>query len=389
MPAGWLTAVLLAPSAWAQTNTNANPPDLATQEKEGCIKNLKLIFEAIQAYQLDHKDLPNWLSDLVPKYLSDVNVMMCPVARRTGRTEEVPLSDPSIASSYLFEFCPVPLGAQATNAPNRTRREWKRRQMGLLGSAVPVVRCRFHPAALNVSFDGRIYESPGMWELAFTNRVSLDALTAAALFADERPRPAGNPRFPPRDAKAKGGLLDLTKFYNTALREWLQGQTNEDLGILPKGLQTFGGVEFDVRGVVQVSGKAAVGRKFPTQVKAIPVRQKCKRLHFLHAVGLATTADEGVQVGSYFIHYTNNPARVEIPVVYGRELRDWHILAQEPAGAKDLVVAWSADRPGGKGPIRLFKSTWVNLAPDAEIESIDFVSAMANPAPFLVAITAE
>src|SRR5882757_5687382 len=57
---------------------------LAANEKEECTKNLKIIYDSIEAYRKDHKDLPNWLSDLVPDYLADANVLICPVCRRTG-----------------------------------------------------------------------------------------------------------------------------------------------------------------------------------------------------------------------------------------------------------------------------------------------------------------
>ena len=57
--------------------------DPASQEKQACTRNLKLLYDAIQAYQADHKDLPNWLSDLVPQYLPDTNALICPVCRLT------------------------------------------------------------------------------------------------------------------------------------------------------------------------------------------------------------------------------------------------------------------------------------------------------------------
>jgi hypothetical protein len=117
---------------------------LANEEKEACTRNLKTIYAAIEAYRRDRKDLPNWLSDLVPDYLPDANVLICPVGRRTGKVDQAELSDPRIASSYLFEFCPVPLGNSAPANPKVTRREWKRKQMGLVGSVVPLVRCRLH-----------------------------------------------------------------------------------------------------------------------------------------------------------------------------------------------------------------------------------------------------
>ena len=153
----------LAPVASAQTPPATNAAILALEEMWACSQNLTVIYDAIQAFQADRHDLPNWLSDLVPRYLEDINVLTCPVCRRTGQTEAPPLADPKLPSSYLFEFCPVPLGNLAANAPNRTRREWKRRQMDLVGSQVPVVRCRHHRPVLNLAFDGRVYESPPSW----------------------------------------------------------------------------------------------------------------------------------------------------------------------------------------------------------------------------------
>ena len=51
------------------------------------MRNLKTIYDAIQKpYQVDHKELPNWLSDLVPQYLDDVTAFStCPVCNRTGQ----------------------------------------------------------------------------------------------------------------------------------------------------------------------------------------------------------------------------------------------------------------------------------------------------------------
>src|SRR5215471_19345093 len=61
--------------------------ELTTKEKEDCTRNLQTIYKAIEAYRRDHKNIPNWFSDLVPDYLPDVNVLICPVCRRTGETD--------------------------------------------------------------------------------------------------------------------------------------------------------------------------------------------------------------------------------------------------------------------------------------------------------------
>lgn len=389
----------LALVAQAQTN-GPSPLDLAAREKEECTRNLQRIYEAIQAYEVDHKDIPNWLSDLVPEYLPDATVLVCPVCRRTGKVEQLSLVDPRLGSCYLFEFCPVPLGNQAPNATNHTRREWKRRQMGLLGSVVPIVRCRQHNPVLNLSFDGHVYESPGMWELKFTNRIPQAELTAARLFANE-PSAQKAPEKPPvvrqwpaRDANASPQLLDLTPQYNAMLSQPWHGtdiHNGNDLASLPTGVQNFGGASFDIRGIVQVRSKSVSSTNYPVEVKGIRVNQKCKRLHFLHAAGFGSVADEGQQIGSYVLHFANNRMRLEIPIIYGESVRNWHTLKGEPE-SQELNVAWTGEnavshKAGQK--IRLFLTTWTNLVPDLEIESIDLVSAMTTPAPFLIAITAE
>ena len=373
----------------------APPPSQATDEKEACTKNLKVIYQAIQAYQAEHKDLPNWLSDLVPQYLPDANVLICPLCRRTGQTEGPPLADPKIPSSYLFEFCPLPLGDEAPNAPTRTRRDWKRRQMGLVGAVVPVVRCRHHQPALNLAFDGTVYESPGMWELAFTNRISAESLTPAQIFATDSPaaaNPPSTPRFPARDPKAGPGLIDLGKYYNAALTESWHGGPENDLAALPCGLQTLAGAEFDVRGIVQLGGLSPSASRFPTEIKGITINQKCQRLHFLHAAAYGTVPDEGKQLGAYVVHFATNQMRLEIPITYGRELRDWHVMANEPPARPELTVAWTGTNGVSKragSSIRLFLTTWLNPVPSVPIESIDVVTGRAGPAPFLIAITAE
>ncbi len=58
----------------------------------------------------------------------------------------------------------------------------------------------------------------------------------------------------------------------------------------------------------------------------------------------------------------------------------------------DLNVAWTgtnAVSAAAHNSIRLFSTTWVNLVPGVEVESIDFVSATNSAAPFLIAITAD
>jgi hypothetical protein len=389
-------AILLsATKAPGRADSKQSTPSLATQEKEECTKNLKAIYAAVEAYRLDHKDLPNWFSDLVPDYLADVNVLVCPTCRRTGRTDVPQLSDPRVPSSYLFEFCPVPLGNEAPGNPKATRREWKRRQMGVVGSIVPIVRCRHHQPTLNLAFDGRVYESPPAWEGMLTNLVDPDSLKPARMFPAPGTVALPKKSYPPRDSKTAPQLLDLTPFYNARLTDtWHGGEnaTGNDLAALPAGVQNLAGVDYDVRGVIQLASKAPTANRFPTNAAGIKVNQKCEKLHFLHSAAFGNVRDEGKQIGVYVLHFAANQMRLEVPIIYGKDVRDWHYWAAEKDAQPALKVAWKGENKTSQNAgsyVRLFETTWTNLVPNVELESIDFVSSMSQPAPFLLSITLE
>jgi len=153
-------------------NTNEYNPSSDKDEAAACKRNLEKISAAIQAYRLENHDEPNWLSGLVPKFLADTNVLVCPVTRRTGQQSAFGVLDPSIYSSYLYEFSPTAIPEIVRGAwpgPAMTMRQWKRQQMKLAGSDVPLVRCLLPEPALNLSVGGKVYESPVFWELNFTN----------------------------------------------------------------------------------------------------------------------------------------------------------------------------------------------------------------------------
>jgi hypothetical protein len=250
---------------------------------------------------------------------------------------------------------------------------------------------------LNLAFDGRIYESPPSWEVLLTNQLDIAELIPARIFAaDSDPNAAETSiplasTYPPRDPRTKPSLIDLTAYYNAALTESWQGNSKNDLASLPTGVENFAGVDYDVRGIVQVGGKEQAAEHFPARIEGIKIQQKCARLHFLHSAGFGAVTDEGQQVGSYIVHFATNRMQLEIPIIYGHDVRNWHRLAGEQPSA-DLDLAWkgtNAVSADSHNFVRLFATTWVNVVPSVEIESIDFVSSMGKVAPFLVAITAE
>jgi hypothetical protein len=381
----------------------AQEANQAAQEKEVCIRNLKQIYEAIQAYRRDHKELPNWLSDLVPNYLKDKSVLTCPTSSRTGRIENFGLGDPKLpAVSYIYEFCDAEMG-KIYDGGRVKMREWKRRQMGLVGSAVPMVRCHLHSPVLNLSFDGKVYESPDTWEGVFNDVVNMDDLMPNRLFGQipdqlvlglSIARTAARAQSPAsKGSDPTQRPLDLSPFYNAMLTvAWhpkpADGGPGFDLAALPQKIQTLAGVSFDIRGIIQLSGQKlkAAGGEFPEAVKGIPVGAKCRRLHFLHSVGWS--AADGAQVGLYRLHYADGRAQ-ELPIIYGKQVRDWFSNPGSQPLGDGTVVAWSVTPPRDADNKTLFKTSWDNPLPDVELKSIDAVSSMADPAPFLIAISVE
>jgi hypothetical protein len=200
-----------------------------------------------------------------------------------------------------------------------------------------------------------------------------------------------------RDPKADARLIDLSGKYNALLTEQWHPDANglpsgaNHLAALPRGLQRFGGEDFDVRGVIQLSGTQAefAGAAFPDSVTGIKIGQKCKRLHMLHATGWGT--EDGTLVGKYVLHFAGG-SQATLNIAYGVDARDWWDTSSESKEAKSATIAWSGSNPAteaANGSLRLFKRTYDNPKPELAIESIDFVSAQSESAPFLVALTLE
>jgi len=194
---------------------------------------------------------------------------------------------------------------------------------------------------------------------------------------------------PQRSRRTPARLIDLGPYYNDGLTDNWNGRTNpgNDLAVVPQGRRTFANVEFDVRGVVQLSGTEIKKHmpSFPERVTGIKVRQKCRRLHFLHLTGWSTA--EGNRIGSFFIHYANGQC-VEYPIRYGEHVRDGWLMGDPRDDLKEGTLAWVGTNAKGN-VVRMFKSTWTNPLPSQQIASLDFVSSMTRASLTLIAVTAE
>jgi beta-galactosidase len=201
---------------------------------------------------------------------------------------------------------------------------------------------------------------------------------------------------PARDAHASTRLIDLSDYYTAALDDdWLVS-AGANLKRLPKGIQEFEGVKFDIRGIVQLGGASLYQEsdypveeqkiKYPVKVPGIKINQKASVIHFLHASAWPEENDK--EVGQYVVHYKDGTSET-IPLKYLDVLRDWWFAPGDemPVNASR---AWTGlnDITEKRGlQIALYDYKWKNPFRDKTIASIDYISTLTNAAPFLIAIS--
>jgi hypothetical protein len=220
--------------------------------------------------------------------------------------------------------------------------------------------------------------------------------------------PVDRTLLPKRDPRANEKQLDLTDFYTGELGETFQGKVagmsdhDDDLSELPVGLVKLGGVEFDVRGVIQLRRAEPLGGAWelatlddPVRVDGIPIQQEATRLHLLlgTAKGEGTALSEGTIIGRLEFHYADGETR-SLDLVYGHDVLEWWYdptKAQIEAADRAKVV-WTGTNPVANEHghrLRLYLNTRDNPRPEVKLTTFDFVSAMSDTAPFLIAVTVE
>jgi hypothetical protein len=195
-------------------------------------------------------------------------------------------------------------------------------------------------------------------------------------------------RIPARNPRAKANLIDLSPWYNTALAEnWHTGEAGHSVTNLPPGIRSFQGIDFDVRGAIHLSGiqLARYRGDYPPRVDGLRIGGKLARFHVLHAA--ACTVPDGTEIGQFILHYADGQER-KIPIQYGQDVRDWwftpddSVQTPQPAWTGSNAVATQRG-----AALRLYVSSWDNPRPEAQLATLDYVSAMTDSAPFLIAIT--
>lgn len=139
-----------------KTSTSQLTPEAQQIDKnvEICKQHLFQIGNAIQAYQKEHGNFPQWLSELHPKYLPDQNILLCPADEDNGKTYFHVNADPKLPVSYDYQFHPK-------------YRADKTQERLMYGDVLPLVRCRHHTnqtyECLNLNFAFKIFWSSGVY----------------------------------------------------------------------------------------------------------------------------------------------------------------------------------------------------------------------------------
>ncbi len=143
------------------------------RHREECMENLRVMGEAIKAYRADYSDqMPDWLSDLYPKYLQDPQILLCP-ADDAGTAPDLFVShkDPKMSCSYVYTFNPLkPITGWVfhTNAPEEmTSKEDGYMTLEYFGGITPVVMCHHHSPdvdAIHLGYDCKPYQSLFYWQ---------------------------------------------------------------------------------------------------------------------------------------------------------------------------------------------------------------------------------
>jgi eukaryotic-like serine/threonine-protein kinase len=197
-------------------------------------------------------------------------------------------------------------------------------------------------------------------------------------------------RIPARPPQASPMQIDLSGFFSAPIHPgwWAPDALPPNWGTLQLGVRHFAGVDFDVRGVVQLANMLSRYRWgcFPSRVPGIPIRRQCRTLHFLH--GANAESPENTKIGGFTVVYADGKQELE-PIVYGHHVRDSSSRVTSPLSVSHSVVAWRDNSSNFLRPLTLYRTTWSNPHPDTEVIMIHYESSVKDSGPFLLGITVE
>ena len=208
------------------------------------------------------------------------------------------------------------------------------------------------------------------------------------------------------DETVNATTIDLRPHINAALADSPAspaGDFGDNLADLPSGVKVFGGVPFDVEGIIQLQSPLMTQlfqKQYPVRADDIRINRRCAKIHLFHGANFLLPRDFGSTVAKLILHYTDGSTR-EINIVAGQHVFDWWgplfttgVNPESLKTAPGTERAWTGSNPYVRKfqpdeSLILYKSTFNNPQPDLTVASLDYVSTMTEVAPFLVGLTVE
>jgi RNA polymerase sigma factor (sigma-70 family) len=185
-----------------------------------------------------------------------------------------------------------------------------------------------------------------------------------------------------------------------------QWDKNSAVKTIPRGKQIFGGIEFRVEGMIQLTSKGARDdQQNFRQTIVVPlaetnftaagsqVVQRGSNVAAVHLLGATRYGGAGeCDMAQVVWRYVDGSARAS-HVMFENHVRDWTRQPyQIPAHLPYLFskVVWRAPMPEQAGYwVRLYRFSYVNPEPGRVIQQIEFVSAMQTPTLVVVGLTLD
>ena len=196
--------------------------------------------------------------------------------------------------------------------------------------------------------------------------------------------------------------VDLSPYVNAKLSDGPIGGKINNFAELPRGVNIYGGVPFDVEGVIYLMGGwlAHYGKVYPEEVHGIRVGCLCRKIYLLHGESFVFYGMWGNMVSKLILHYEDGSTS-ELDLVAGKQAFDyWSPLfttGVSPAnlngdpntvpawtGSNQMIHSWQPDES-----LVLLRTTFDNPQPNLVLESVDYVSNNTMTVPILFGLTVE
>src|SRR5205085_4242966 len=112
-----------------------------------------------------------------------------------------------------------------------------------------------------------------------------------------------------------------------------------------EGIRHLGGVDFDVRGLIQLSCNKSDTTAYAKGVAGIKIGAKCHRLHLLHGVSISAGTTNGEPIARVKI-YPSKGEPQEKPIRFGIDVGE--CSNQSSVLAAPATVAWTGTNSNGR-----------------------------------------